>query len=459
MNPQTNHTDGSRMTTLMRVIAPLLLLVLGAILTYTLVNTGPKMKKAPPKIWKLPGVKVISVTAESITIPVSTRGLVHPTTKIQLTSEVSGVITKVSPKLVNGAYFKKGEMLLKINPSHYEAELNNAKANVASAKHHLVKTKAATRTSDAVDFDIERSDLAKGKPQMREAQAKYTAALSAMRLAKRSLENTTIIAPFDGRVASKLANIKEHTTIGKPVAEIYAIDSVELRLPLSEIQMALVDIPQRYSGESISGNEPNVILEDTKHQFRWHGKINRSEGSVDPRNRLTFVVARVEDPYARDPEQPGRPPLTMGSFVEATIQGIQHNNIFSVPRKAIHNMNEIWTLDDENRLHVKNVDILYRGKDRIYVKEGLEDNERVILTPMKAVVENMEVAITSELEPLSPILTDDLFGPVQRIDSSSARTSQINTDARPAAKTTVPELTLDPEIMSGMMGMQRETDI
>jgi multidrug efflux pump subunit AcrA (membrane-fusion protein) len=147
-----------------------------------------------------------------------------------------------------------------------------------------------------------------------------------------------------------------------------------------------------------------AILSDTNKKYSWHGHLTGVEGNIDPRNRLTYVLAQVEYPYAKDDLQPNRPPLSSGSFVEAMIQGREHTNIVVLPRDAVHNRNEVWILNDEDRITIRKVSVLYRGKDSIYVNKGLNRDDRVITTPLEVVVENMRVHVTGAQDsPVSPI--------------------------------------------------------
>lgn len=449
------------------LLVPIAIVVGGVVAFTLLVSEGPQVKPQP-KTAKLPGVQVMRIQSEDITIPVQTRGIVNPATQVELTSEVSGTVTKVSPKLSNGSYFRKGDWLLKVDPSHYELELSKAKAELAKATTEYKKTRASVRSGQAVSIDIQKSDLAKGIPQLQQAQAMLDAAQAAVDHARKQKEKTILVAPFDGRVMEKNVDIKEFLSTGVPVAKIYSVDRAEVRLPLTTDQLDLVDVPLRYVSETSSHAAPRVMLEDATGKYRWFGRIVRSEGNIDPRNRQVYVVASIENPYARDEHQSSRPPLAAGSYVNATIEGRVHKNVFSLPLDAVHNMNEVWTLDDDNRLHVRKVDVMYRGKDRVYISSGLEDAEKVVVTLLDVVVEDMEVAILSEINPLEPVIASTLFSDDDGGSATASATDAEAEQSAPAAKTDnkaapkaapEPSIKLDPDDMAGMMGLEEESDI
>lgn len=392
----------------MRALAPFIIVVLSIFLISFMVKIGPR---ALPKAHdaKLPGVKVQTVKLGDASIPVYTRGVINPVIQIQLMSEVNGTVIEATPALSTGAFFHKGEILLRVDPSHHALELANARANLATAEHAYARTEATVRSS-GVDVDASRkTKLARGTYQLDEARARLEVARRALQLADAQMAKTTIRAPFDGRVAKKMVDTNEAVAIGRPIAQIYSTDNAEVRLPLSAEQVELVDVPLQYDNQDSSKYEPLVILEDVTAKYRWTGRVKRSEGFINPTNRLTYLIAIVRQPYARDPAQPNRPPLAAGTFVEATIQGSTHKNVATLPLDALHNMNEVWVLDAKKHLRFRKVDVLYRGRDRVYIAGGLGNGERVILTPLEVAAENMELAVIGEVPPLPPVLDDNIL--------------------------------------------------
>lgn len=135
---------------------------------------------------------------------------------------------------------------------------------------------------------------------------------------------------------------------------------------------------------------------------------------------MLYVVAQVMDPYSSDPNQPGRPELVAGSFVEATIGGREFDNIYQVPRKALRNGSQLWAVNAKGRLEQKDVAIIYKAKDYIYVSSGLQDGDKVVLSQMDIAVEGMVVR-SQEQEDFEfeqePEPQQDLFG--QAVKSKS----------------------------------------
>lgn len=381
-----------------KVLVSIIIAVLGLVLIAALLFTGPKAQRKAQVI-NLPGVEFEIVNPASVSIPVFTRGIANPSTQVDLSSEVTGVVVEISENFKNGGYFKKDDWLIKVDQSHHLMELDTAKAEYASADLNYQRTRANLNSRGRSSRRL--TDYAKGKPQLAEAESRMRAARTRLKLAREQLAKTTIKAPFDGRVQVTQVAIKEYITTGRPIAKIYAINQSEVRLPLSKQQLKLVEVPGLYLNSDAAETQqelPKVQVMDSSLQYHWQGRLVRSEGNVDPRNRLVYVVAEIMAPYASDPAQAERPPLSAGTFVEARIEGRVHENIVEIPRLALHNRDEVWLLNEDSRIEIRKVNVLYRGKDKVYINQGLNQGEKVITTPLEVAVNNMRVQVTLDTQ-------------------------------------------------------------
>ena len=128
------------------------------------------------------------------------------------------------------------------------------------------------------------------------------------------------------------------------------------------------------------------------------GRIVRTEGEIDPHTRMIHAVARVDDPYGRG-GHPDRPPLAVGLFVTAEIAGRRVENVIAIPRAAMRGRDEVLLIDDENRIQLRQVEVLRREHDRVLVTGGIDAGERICLTPLAIAVEGMEVRVAPEVGP------------------------------------------------------------
>lgn len=406
---------------------PVVFLVVAVAIWAVLFAFKPEVVHRPVEI-KHPMVSVKEVAAKSMSIPVMTRGSVTPGTEIHLTSEVGGQVLEVSENMASGGFFRKGETLVRIDTLEYDVNIKRAEASVAQAKQQMAQAEAEKTARSRVQGG-NRSQLATYEIQYRQAVANYEAAKAELQAAKMQRGRTVIKAPFDGRVRMKSVDVGQYVRPGMQLAVIYAVDVAEIRLPLSDRQLALVDVPLSFTADDQGRTPVRIVSEFGGKRYFWEGSVVRAEGGLDERNRLLYVVAQVDDPYALDPEQPGRPPLTSGFFIEAMIEGRHFDNVIPVPRRALRNSDQVWVVDNDNRLERRSVDVIYKGKESIYVRSGLQSGDRVVLSQLDIAVEGMQVRPALEPDTRDESVEESLLSmsggsrsasPAQSSSSSSA---------------------------------------
>jgi RND family efflux transporter MFP subunit len=384
-----------------KIILPIVILIAASGVAWQLLANSPKAKREAI-VPEPPLVKTIEVQPEDVRVPVLTQGTVKPRTSISLSAEVSGRIVATAAQFADGGFFKKGDVLVRIDPHDYRLAITKAEALVAGAKQQLAQAEAEYKQKQEEYRGVDRrkvTDYALRKPQYEEAAANLKASRADLELAKLQLRRCEIRAPFDGRIIDKKADIGQYVTTGTKVADIYAVDFAEVRLPLSQAQADLLDLPLQLNTNS----PPDPIAVKLSGRYAgqshtWDGEIVRTEASVDERNRLLYVVAQVKDPYGMHaPHSSGNkpPPLAMGMFVRGEIQSRLLKNIYPLPRNAVHNMNTVWLLDDKARLKIQPVQVAHRDEHNIYINQGLEPGDTVIVSPLDAAVGGMQLKLAS----------------------------------------------------------------
>jgi RND family efflux transporter MFP subunit len=328
----------------------------------------------------LQDVNVQPLEPVSIHIPVITQGIVEPRTKIKLLSEVSGKVQEVSPKWFNGGFFHKNDVLLGIDDDLYQNQLAKSRAALAQANSLLVQEQGfayvAKQEWEKRKQDSDNSaakSLALREPQLASIKAQYEAANADVVSAEKSLEKTKIKVPFDGIVANKVADMGQYISPGMALADIYAIDMVEIKVPLTEDQQAFIDLPALSESSKI----PAVVTYDTQNGLRqWKGFLVRTEGVIDPLTKVLNGVVQVHDPYGLS--HPVKSPLRLGAFVQVNLQGKELSNIFIIDRKLLAAGNKVWIVDAENKLRQREVKVLPIREDNVYVSEGLAAGEKLV---------------------------------------------------------------------------------
>jgi len=354
-----------------KVLLPIVIFIVGFGMAAALIATGPKLEQqAPPP--SSPLVRIWSAEPSTVQMTSVTHGTVLPRSESELVPEVSGRVERLSPAMVTGGFFSKGSTLFQIEALDYEVALEQATAAVASAQSELV----SARRAHARQLDLARKQSTSESlrddalNRLRIAEAALRDANARASRARRDLARTRVTAPYDGRVRSERVDVGQFVTRGQSVATIYATDYAEVRLPVHDDELAFLQLPlASLEQEQQPANHPKVILraDFAGQAHTWEGRIVRTEGELDPQTRMINIVAQVDAPYQASAT---RPPLAVGLFVEAEILGKVANNIFVLPRSAIQANNQVYVIDEANRLEFRDVDILRIVGEQVYVSSG-----------------------------------------------------------------------------------------
>lgn len=383
----------------LKTLLPIVIILAGALTAWQLMANSPKAKHKGVTI-QAPLVQTMAVSPQDIRIPIITQGTVTPRTSIALSAETNGRIIEVSPNFAKGGFFQKGDVLLRIDPQEYKLAITRAEASLASAKQLLAQTKATyqQKLKEYSNVNPARvSDFAVRKPEYEEAQAKLKAAQADLQLARLNLSHCEIRAPFDGRITDIMADIGQYAMPGSVVAKLFAIDAVEIRLPVTQGQARLLDLSPLSQPDIKPDDYLPVTLqgEYAGKQYHWQGNVVRTDATIDDRNRLLYLIAQVKDPYGLHGTPQNPVALAAGMFVKAEIPGRMLHDIFVLPRTAIHEQDTVWLLDEALKLHQRQVVIVHRDETHAYISDGLQAGDTIITSPLDAVVDGMQLRIAS----------------------------------------------------------------
>lgn len=332
-------------------------------------------------------VDVMPLVVETISLTVASQGTVRPRTETILSAEVSGAIVSISHKFIPGGVFAQNEVLMRIDPTNYVVAVDQAEALLEQRR-------------------IEYDGAAKLRSQGYRAESEYASAVAALASAKaelvrarRNLERTYIRLPYDGMVRTKETDLGQYVNTGSRLGVTFATDQAEIRLPLTDSDLAFVDLPKA-SEISITGDGvgPKVTLTAVQRGKRttWEGRIVRSEGVVDEKTRVTYAVARIDDPYQLSGGENAVMPLPMGTFVAATIEGKRVKDVLRIPRSALRGNGQIIIVDDDNLVQIRDVEILRADADYAYLLGGAIEGERICLTAIENPINGMRVRTGDE---------------------------------------------------------------
>jgi len=354
---------------------------------------GLSKMKPPPESREIvdvtPLVETLALQETTASFRISSQGTVRPRTETILSAEVSGSIVSISPKFIAGGVFDKGEELLRIDPTNYTAAVEFSRATL-------------------VQRQIEFNGSEKLRNQGYRAESEYASAVAALASARaelvkaeRNLERTHITLPYAGMVRAKESDLGQYVNPGTRLGVTFATDYAEVRLPLTDRDLAFVNLPNAAAIRK-TGAADGPLVDLTAIQkgkmSHWQARIVRTEGVVDEKNRVTYVVARIEDPYQLRAETLSDFSLPMGTFVAANIEGITVENVVKVPRIALRGQNQLMFIDADNRLQIRTVEVLRADAEFAYLRGGNGLGGRISMTAIESPINGMLVRTGDDAE-------------------------------------------------------------
>ncbi|WP_041411278.1 efflux RND transporter periplasmic adaptor subunit [Shewanella pealeana] len=381
----------NKIKTILRRMSPLFILLVFIIAAQLLISTkeAPEQKADTAPV---PIVDVTEVQQQTVSLNLPSYGVVSPKYKTQLVTEVQGRMQSISNNFVAGGVVKKGDELAVIEPSDYEADLMQAQASLAQAQaaleEEMAKGEVAKNDWKGYDGGIP-PELGLRLPQLKQEQANVKFQQAALARAQRNLERTVIRAPFDGIIKARNVDLGQYVTLGTNLGELYDTRIAEVRLPLSNNDLAYL--------ESVDNPDTHVSLSAdlAGRVITWQGQIVRSEGVIDAENRMVYLVAEVKDPYLRGHRAEGQLPLKYGTFVTAVIKGRTVEGIVKLPRHLVRD-NQVTIVHSDNSIELRSVNVVRTDLENVYIKDSLDNGERVSLTNLSNVEDGQIVKIVGE---------------------------------------------------------------
>jgi len=387
---------------LKKIILPVAILACSLLVFYVLIRNPQRLEPVEPE-QALTTVRVVAVETQQVNLEVSSQGRVQASRRVSLSAAATGPVAWISPSLVAGGYFESGQVILRLDSSDYQNTLERSRSSVdqaeADALHAMNELQrnrelAARRLiSESQIQDLQRqSDNTAGR--VRDAKA-------SLAQAELDFARSEIRAPFATIVESSSIELGQHVNRGQVLASLLSADEVEVRLPLAISQLGYLDIPLGFRGELPPEISPDVALSGMfgGQMLSWKGRLVRTEAGIDASNNTVQAVVRVlqpvlgVEPMAHSGEDLTAVPLPVGLYVNAAIKGRSVDNIVILPRSVIRGSNRVVIVDAESRLRFRELDILRLENERVLIQGGLRTGERVLLSPLQAIVEGMSVQV------------------------------------------------------------------
>jgi len=370
--------------------APLVVIIGAALLFFVMAAAAPKPKEKEGGP-NAPAVQFAVTHARPTTIAISVQGEARPRFEAALSAQVAGRLLWVSPKFAEGGAFTEGEAIARIDSADYQLAVTRARSQVAQAEEGLARETAESELARQDWAALGRGDappLAVREPQLAQARAALAAAQAALRSAQLDLDRTSIRAPFTGRLRERRANLGDYVGPGSPVAVMFSTETMEIRVPLTDSDLAALRTPVGFAATSANpGPVAHVNILMGGRILTWEGRLTRTEAAVDARTRLIYGIVEVRDPFNLG----NAAPLAPGMFVTVRLEGSARETMVAAPRSALKRNEFVYVVTPDNTIDVRQVRPAQTTADEVLFREGVADGERVVVSVLTSPRQGMAV--------------------------------------------------------------------
>jgi RND family efflux transporter MFP subunit len=391
---------------------------------------------------QMPTLAVIEVQAVPFRLEARGHGVARPAETWRAISNVSGRVVERHPNLESGALLPAGTPLLALDPDRYRLAIGEAESELAGlAAERAQLTAEEENTRRLLDLERERLTLAEQElsrfesltpsvvsrsqldeqrrgtlaqrqavasldnqlrllpSRLRRLEAQVERAATRLDQARRDLEDTRFVAPYDLRLGEVEVELHQHVGAGLRLFQADSIETaeVEAQVPLEMLRrlMAAVPHPERREqaldiGERLdfSAIRADVFLVGAEG-VHWSARVTRVASGLDPGTRTARVVVTIDEPYRRA-EPPERPALQRDMYVRVHLSAGSPEPLLVVPASAVH-QGEVYRVDERERLERRRVEVAFEQHDLAVIREGLVPGDLLIVDDPVPAIEGMRL--------------------------------------------------------------------
>ena len=377
---------------LLRILAAVVIVLIGIAGATYLQKSASTPQRRPPAKW-VPVVETQPLQSVAHRVVVAAMGEVVPARTVVLESRVSGQVVAINPEFAEGGFLKKGDSVMRLDDADYRLALAQSKSDLAKAefelKLELGRQQVAQREWQLLGSTRKgkesESDLALRKPHLDKAMADVASAKATVEKAALDLERTRINAPFNAIVRSKLVDVGSQVSAQEPLGELVGTDAywVQASIPVDRLQW--IRIPQ------LAGETGSVAKIRYAGGHAVGGKVIRLMGDLASEGRMARILIEVKDPLRHKADRQTAPPLLIGEYVRAEVEGRRLKDVFVVPRAALRNDSTVWIMNTDRTLSIRPVSPVWRDERTVVLQNDLHAGELLIVSDLPAPVEGMEL--------------------------------------------------------------------
>lgn len=391
---QSGKSDKSKKASrnVLRIVISLFLIAAGIGGARFLIATKPTVSKRPPAKME-PLVRAVNLQKGNYSVKIPVMGTVMPAKEIGLKVPAAGEVVFLHQEFTEGGMLSKDMKILQINPKDFELAVLQKKRALSDAEyafkleqgHQDVARQEWDLLYGDKKMDENESDLALRKPHLEKVEVEIAAARAELEQAEINLQRATLYAPFNALVVNRHVNLGSQVTTQEKLADLVGTDAYWVQVSLPVEKLRWIQVP---NGQSKHGSQAKIMY---RRENVRQGRVVRLLPDLSKEGRMARLLIEVQDPLDLQAKGKKRPMLLIGEYVRVSIEGEELSGVYRIPRPALRNDSEVWLVDDDNRLAIRTVKIIWRDEDSVVVQDGIEPGERLVVSDLAAPIAGMAV--------------------------------------------------------------------
>ena len=305
-------------------------------------------------------VNVIEASLGTISDLILTTATVEADRDAQIYPRTTSMIEEM--RVEEGAYVNKGDVLAVLENDEEEVALGRAEAIREARKQEFERSEAMLEGQliSEVDHEVKEREYIMARADWESARVAY--------------DKTTIRAPFSGTITERHQNVGNMARPGDALFTLVDLNTLLVYTYLPELEWSRVAVGQQ------------VILEtETLPDGRFNGTVQRVSSIINPQNGTFKVTIRIDDPGWR---------LKPGMFVRVKILADQHEDVLLIPKIALLEDDEVFTVQDSIATRVA-LTLGLQDADFTEIRDGLTPGDLVVIAGHRSMKDSTRVKIVA----------------------------------------------------------------
>lgn len=316
-------------------------------------------------------------------IYIETNGTILAQQRIEVFSEVQGVLKPTQKPFKPGTRYNKGELMLEMDSQEFYSSLvsqrsvlyNNIVAIMPDLKFDLPESfKQWQKYLDEYDIQGKVKDL----PEPLNDREKYfvnarqiVSTYYTIKNLEERLLKYKIFAPFSGILTEALVDPGTLVRTGQKLGGFINPAIFELEANINAEYLEYVQIGKK------------VSMKDLRGKNEWNGFVKRINGLINPTTQTVQAFIQVSGKG-----------LTEGMFLEATVMSKTELNVMEIDRSLLSNGNQVFVVENDSVLTTRNVDVVHFSDKKAMIR-GLTDGENLLTKTLPRAYDGMIVKISN----------------------------------------------------------------